>query len=130
MKTIFPGNSIAKELQLCPERLKYVVNHVLKSEVLKSPYLVVLFDESLNKSTHKSAQQSEMDLLVRFWDDTNKSVKVRYWNSMFLGHTTHVDLMNSFEVGLKDFDVAKLTQISMDVPNTNWLFLKMIKNRK
>ena len=59
MKAVFPNSIIAKELQHGPDRLKYVVNHglypyfkdVLKSEVLKSSYLVVLFDESLNKST-------------------------------------------------------------------------------
>ena len=77
---------------------------------MKSPFITVLFDENLNKTS----QQSEMDLLVRYWDVSEKRVVVRYWNSVFLGHTTHMDLLKSFNEGLEGLDLSKLVQVSMD----------------
>ena len=99
---------------------------ILKAEVLESPYLVVLFDESLNKVT----QSSEMDIMVRYWDVRAKRMEVRYWYSMFLGHTTHLDLLNRFFEGLEGLDATKLLQVSMDGPNTNLLFLKKLKKER
>ena len=49
---------------------------------------------------------------------------------MFLGHTTHLDLMNRFFEGLEGLDATKLLQVSMDGPNTNLLFLKKLKKER
>ena len=54
------------------DKLKYVTNHglypyykdLLKDDILKSPFIVVMFDESLNQVL----QCSEMDIFIRFWD--------------------------------------------------------------
>ena len=45
---------------------------------------VVLFDESLNKST----QTKQMDIHVHLYDDAKKAVVTRYLTSAFLGHAT------------------------------------------
>ena len=71
-----------------------------------------------------------MDIMVRYWDVHAKRVEVRYWHSMFLGHTTHLDLLNRFFEGLEGLDVTKLLQVSMDGPNTNLLFLKKLKKER
>ena len=49
---------------------------------------------------------------------------------MFMGHTTHLDLMKNFAKGLDGLDVSKLIQVSMDGPNTNLLFLKKMKKER
>ena len=96
----------------------------VKNDILKSPFITVLFDESFNKTTH----QSEMDLFVGYWDVSEKRVVVRYWNSVFLGHTTHLDLLKSFNEGLEGLDLSKLVQVSMDGPNTNLKFLQELRS--
>ena len=78
----------------------YVVNHglapyfksVLKTNRHKAEFLVYSFDESLNGVT----QTAEMDFHVHYSDPVENRVKVRYYNSTFLGHRTHTDLLNHF----------------------------------
>ena len=101
-----------------PDKLMYVVNHrlypyfkdLLKEDLLQSPFLVILFDESLNDVL----QKSEMDFFMRYWDNNARKVKVRFFDSRFLGHTTHQDLLHNFDDALKDVDSSKVLQVSMD----------------
>ena len=67
----------------------YVINHGL-APFFQTPLIDALgkfeihvynFDESLNDSI----QTSEMDLYIRYWDDLDKLLKVRYYGSSFLG---------------------------------------------
>jgi len=69
---MFPDRKIASKMELGKDKLKYVVNYgiapffveELKKQVDESDWLAVSYDESLNKVT----QESEMDLVLRFWD--------------------------------------------------------------
>ena len=134
MSAMFTDSTIAKEITLGRSKVKYIVNHglypyfkdLLKEDVSKAPYLVVMFDESLNKSV----QRSEMDIMIRFWSDEENKVRVRYWDSSFLGHTTHQDLLKNFNDGLAGVDISKLLQVSMDGPITNHCFLSKVKDQR
>ena len=53
-------------------------------------FYVLSFDESLNQST----QTSELDLLVHYFNITDRRVK--YISSEFLGHARHMDLFSNF----------------------------------
>ena len=86
-----------------------------RDEISKSPWYSICFDESLNKVV----QESEMALLVRYWDVNRNSVRCRYWESVFLGHTSAVDLLDSYNTGLSGFAFSKQAQTSMDRPNVN-----------
>ena len=78
----------------------YVINHrvgpcsqtLLIDALVLSEIHVYSFDESLNDST----QTSEMDLYVRYWDDLDKLVKVRYYRSSFLGYCKANNLLEHF----------------------------------
>ena len=59
-----------------------------------------------------------------------RRVRVRYWNSCFLGHTTHLDLLQAFEDGLAGVDLIKMIQVSMNGPNTNLKFLEVLKKKR
>ena len=83
-----------------------------------------MFDESLNKTT----QNSEMDLVIRYWNVDENKVESRHWNSSFLGHATHQDLFMHFETAFEDINVTKLVQVSMDGLGVNWLFPDLLKN--
>ena len=73
------------------------------------------FDESLNDVT----QTTEMDLHVRYWDLIESRVKVRYYDSTFLGRGTHTDLLNHFKSITNGLPSNKVYQVSMDGPNVN-----------
>ena len=49
-----------------------------------------------------------MDLLLRYWDNHNQQVKVRYWDSKFLTHTANKDLLMEFN---KSVDIINLSKI-------------------
>ena len=53
---------------------------------------MVSFDENLNKVT----QNREMDLVLRSFDSSDDRVKVRFYDSRFIRHSIHFDLMQQF----------------------------------
>ena len=96
-ETMFPDSAITSNFHVGPGKLKYMTNWgiapyvkgQLKNSIDKAEYVVISFDESLNHIT----QSCQMDLLLRYWDNHDQQVKVRYWDSKFLGHTTNKDLL-------------------------------------
>ena len=98
-QSMFPDGKIASIMELGKDKLKYVVNYgiapyftqLLKEQVSSSEWFVVSYDESLNEVI----QESEMDLVIRFWDSCLNRVQVRQWNFMFLGHATAIDLLKA-----------------------------------
>ena len=61
---------------------------------------------------------------------TNK-VKVRYWDSKFLGHAAHQDLLTHFNQCIENFDASKIIQVSMDCPSVNLKFYQeLVKYRE
>ena len=41
-------------------------------------------------------QNCQVDVLIRYFDEDDKQVKVRYLDSRFLGHSTNTDLFEQF----------------------------------
>ena len=108
---MLPDRKIASKMELGKDKLKYVVNsgnahffaEELKKQVDESEWLAFSYDESLNKVI----QESEMNLVLRFWETCNNKVQVRYWGSMFLGHATASDLLKNINDALSGFDLSK-----------------------
>ena len=63
-----------------------------------------------------------MDVALPYWNDENKKVEMRYWNSNFLGHAAHRDLLSHFLNSIKDIDKSNIIQVSMDGPSVNMKF--------
>ena len=110
---MFLDSKIAFKMELGKNKHKYVVNYGiapffadgLKQQVSESEWFAVCADESLNKII----QESEMDLILRFWDTCKNQVQVRYWDSIFLGHAIAANLLkkiNDSEVFLFFFGAA------------------------
>ena len=94
--------------------------------VHKNVFFVVSFDEAFNKFL----QKSQMDLILRFWNDEKKQVVVRYFDSQYLGHTRDNDLLSKMKMSLARLCSSNILQISMDGPSTNWcLFEKLLLER-
>ena len=123
LDAMFPEFEATKPFQMSRSKSIYVVIHgiapyfksVLKKNLHKADFLVYSFDESLNDVTLKT----EMDLYVRYWDPFENRVKVRNYDSTFIGHRTHTDLSVT-----NDLPSNKVHQVSMNRPNVNLKFDK------
>ena len=58
----------------------------------------------MNSVTHIN----QMDCLIRYWDSEGNLVKVRFWNSSYLGHGTHKDVMDNLENSLTGLNPSKI----------------------
>ena len=76
---------------------------------------------------NKSLQKNQMDVQIRYWCPTSNLVKVRYWGSTFQYEASAEVLVLALLEVLKDLDLSKMVQLSMDGPNVNWLILKMLQ---
>ena len=131
---MFPDSNIAKQYQMGPDKLKYIVNwglapyfkDLLIEDISKAKYLSVGFDESLNKIT----QSCQMDLMVRYWDVNNSKVQVRYWDSTFLGHSAANDLLQHFNDSVESINPSKIIHVSMDGPTVNHKFYKGLEDHR
>jgi hypothetical protein len=134
LKRMCQTNPVSSKFQMGRTKLQYMVNHglfphfkqMILDEILKSPFMTVLFDESLNDSI----QKSEMDILVRYWNEGENKVTVRYWTAKFLVHTCCDDFVAVLHDGLTELEETKMIQISMDGPNTNLKLLREIQDER
>ncbi|KAH8027108.1 hypothetical protein HPB51_002262 [Rhipicephalus microplus] len=128
---MFPTSEVAAKVQLGKDQVGYTVCHgiapyfrnMLLSSLVNVPYLEVCFDEALNKVT----QKQQMDVLIRYWDAADDSVKTRYRTSCFMGHTCAEDLASAFCQALEEIKGSKILQVSVDEPNANFKFLRSLK---
>lgn len=132
MKSMFPDSPIAQKMQLQRDKIGYLLAYgiapffekELLDKVMKCDFIVIGFDESLNKV----AQKQQMDLNVRFWDDSKSEIHTRYLTSIFLGRSRAIDLLDAFQNKLSaNLNFGKVLQISMDGPNVNIKFLREFK---
>lgn len=129
-KRMFPDSSIASSFQCGETKSSYLTVFGLapycKSLVMdkiksaKNGY-VLLFDESLNQKT----QSKQMDIHVKYWE--NDIVATRYFTSQFMGHSTAEDMVEVFHQSTEGLAYKNLVQLSMDGPNVNLKFHKLIQ---
>ena len=51
---------------------------------------------------------------------------MRYMGSDFLGHATAADLLTHFKDAIRELDLKRLLQVSMDGPSVNWKFYSVL----
>ena len=68
-------------------------------------------------------QDRQIDFLIRYFDEDDQQVKVRYFDSRFLEHSTHVDLFEQFTSAVRELNPNRILQISMDGPSVNSKFI-------
>ena len=130
---MFPDSQIAQKVACGQTKCKYLVCHALAryfkelhGQTSEVEHFVCLFDESHNHVIKKG----QMDLHVRFWDSTTKSVKTRYFNSKFLGKAAATDILKSFKSSMNGLGKEKLLHVSMDGPNVNTKFLSNLNEER
>ena len=96
----------------------------LEHDIQKCPAYVVCFDEALNKISRRG----QLGIVIRYWSTDANQVATRYFNSVFLGYATAVDLKRHFIAGLSGLALNKLIQVSMDGPSINWKFFEAMRD--
>ena len=79
-----------------------------------------------NESYNKICKKSQIDLHVRYWDDTACEVRTSYWNSEFLEKASAVDVPSKYDACVSQLDKSKILQIFSDGPNVNLAFLDLV----
>ena len=70
------------------------------------------------KVSTKNLQRREMNILIRFWDEDDKKVDTRYFDSSILDGATATNIQEAFMSEIKELDKNNFLQIS-DRPNVN-----------
>lgn len=123
---MFPEDMVVNNFTSGKDKTRYLVNYgispwvkdLLRKDVENAKYVVIGFDESLDKAT----QNCQMNLNV--WDPIDHKVKIRNWYSKFLGHSTSTDLLTAFNDATLQDDLSKSLKVSMDGPSFIHLFYK------
>ena len=129
---MFTDSEIAKTFSLGKTKISYVIVHGLApyfhdnvAKVLNDcNFFIACFDETLNHVV----QREQMDVHIRFWDETQRNVATRYFASAFLGHARAPDLLEKFKGVFNEKSLSKLIQVSMDGPSVNWKFIDELSN--
>lgn len=131
---MFGESPVANDFKLSRTKCSYFVRHgllpyfrdSLAKDVKSSPFFSISFDESLNKAL----QKNQMDIQIRYWCPSSNIVKVRYWGFTFQYKTSAEVLTAALLEILKDLDMSKMIQLSMDGPTVNWLILKLLQKER
>lgn len=123
---MFPDSETAKQFACGEKKMSYICRfgiapyfeRLLFKYLEKLEHVVLLFDESLNKTL----QMKQMDIYVRFWHINLNEVHTRYLTSHYLGHSKSDDILSHFLQSVQEFNLSKIIQISMDGPSVNWAF--------
>ena len=133
-KVMFKDSDIAKDFKLGKTKCTYLINFGLapyfKQELLNSikasSHFVVSFDESLNRVV----QDDQMDIQIRFWNESENVVSTRYLDSRFIKRPNAENLVTELNDSLSEFCLKNMIQLSMDGPNTNWKVLELLNDQR
>ena len=86
-KCMFPDSSIAGKFKISRTKCGYIITlgmyphfkDLLVKEINASPFLTMVFDESLNSAV----QKQQMDIIIRYWCSNSNLVKASYLDSQF-----------------------------------------------
>ena len=120
---MFPDSEIAGRFACSERKMAYLCTFgiapyfksLLTVQVRREARFVLLFDESMNKTT----KSKQLNLRARFFNDRTGQVVTRYISSAFLGHSTACDLQEKFDECAEGLNMINLLQVSTDGPAVN-----------
>ena len=107
-----------------PLMLKMLVEDLCNSEAA----FTLMYDETTTVQVKK-----QMDILVRYWSESEQRVTVRFLSALFFGHAKGVDVGNEIIklVFYQDtcFPAERLFNLSSDGPNVNKTIWKFVDDK-
>ena len=131
-QSMFTYGKIVKSFQLSKTKCSYIVNFglapcfkdLLLKEIKASDSFRILFYECMNKVL----QEEQMDVQIRYWNETAKLVDTQFFDFQFLRQPNVKYVFDCLITSLTDLPSERLLQLSMDSSNTNWSVLTMLHN--
>ena len=132
---MFSESHIANSFKLSTTKCVYLINfsvalyfeEVVRNEIINAPVFSILFDESMNQIL----QNEQLDIHIRFWDNSKCMAVTRYFDSRFLRRPNAENIVTELQKSIQKLIAENTTQLSMDRPATNWsVFEKMSDKRK
>ena len=99
---------------------------ILQKDVESSECFVASFVDNLILKS----QEGQLDLVIPFLKENLGEVETCYWHSQFIGHSTGNDVLEHFCKSLQTLNNAKLRQVSMNGPSTNWKFTHLMNRSR
>ena len=86
-------------------------SHLLEKPLLGNinfcaAYAVILFDKSLNWKL----EECQLDLVVRFFQDFQKTLEAPYWSSESIDHSSVKDILDYLCQSIETLDVVLLNE--------------------
>ena len=131
---MFSCSDVAHQFSLGKTKVCYMILYGIapycKAELLgqinSSPQFSFSFDESLNTAL----QKCQMDINMRFFNNTTNMVVTRYLDSKFLERPNADNLFTCIHESISGLSESKFLQLSMDGPSVNWVVLDKLDNGK
>ena len=121
----FPDSQIAQRVSISSNKMSYLVGYGLGpyftrqtvNELVRgTSFFTLHFDETVTAQTKK-----QMDLLIRYWSETDHEVKVKYLASLMFGSATAINVVKEMTYALDKLGVPikLMVSLGMDGPNVN-----------
>ena len=126
-KTMFSRSDVARQFSLGKSKARYMILYgsapYCKAELLGQinsfPQFSLSFDESLNTTL----QKCQMDIKVKFFNNTTNMVVTQYLDSKFLERWNTDNLFTCICESISGLSESKFLQLSMEGPSVNWVVL-------
>ena len=128
---MFSDSKIAEQFSLGKTKCRYYTvfgiapyfKSLLVNSIKSAEYFVASYDESYNRVM----DESQMDILIRYFDEESGKVNTRYYESKFLRRPNKDNLHSKLLEALQDenLPLQNMLQLSMDGPNVNLAVLKL-----
>ena len=63
---------------------------------------------------YSTIKKGQMDMIIRFWDNSTNMVSAKYYNSKFLGMAVAVGVHSKLQSSTKSLDASKMIQVFLD----------------
>ena len=96
---MFKDTEVVSSIALGTTKYNYLINfglatcfkNILVTKINALPLFVISFDESLNSIF----QNEQMDVLIKFWNNSKQITETRYFDSVFLNRPNAKNLFDS-----------------------------------
>ena len=131
---MFPDSDIAAKFKLGPSKSTYVIRYgvgphckdTLDADIRRSPGYTLQFDETTTTQIKK-----QMDVLVRYWSESARSVVVRFLDTLQFGHAPADQVTEELLsiMDKHDLSLLKLITLGRDGPNVNKKVMRLMNKK-
>ena len=119
-----PGYEPFKHFRMSKDKVSYLIVYglapffksILLDTLKRSPFLTLMFDESLNYNV----QANQMDIQIRYWDTIDGKAVTQYVDSKFIQRGNADNISSALKKFVaEEIEAKKMIALSMDGPTVN-----------